>query len=234
MYNIKVNEFEGPFDLLLRLIEKEKMDITDISLAKVTDEFVTYLTNAIEINWEELADFLDIASKLLLIKSKLLIPGSILEEEEGGDLVGQLKIYKEFHNASQKIGKIIAKGHYAFYRDKIPLNMIPQTSLNTKITVKMLERSFKNVLETILFQIKLAQKTIKHQVISLKEKINELFNLVSSSQRVILNNFIDQKEKIEKVVIFLALLDLVKRKMIIVDQNELFSEIIITKKEQEV
>jgi len=98
MRDVSVEQFSGPFGLLLSLIESEKMDITEISLAKIADEYVTYIRGAQDIDPEELADFLVVAAKLLFIKSKALLPYlySGEEDEEIDDLERQLKMYKEF------------------------------------------------------------------------------------------------------------------------------------------
>ena len=104
----KLEQFEGPLDLLLRMIEEEKMDVTQVALSKVTDQFIQYLTGIEEKQPEELADFLVVASKLLLIKSRVLLPQVVLEED-GSDLEKQLRIYKEYLEASKILHKIILK-----------------------------------------------------------------------------------------------------------------------------
>ena len=100
----KLEQFEGPLDLLLRMIEEEKMDVTQVALSKVTDQFIQYLTGVEEKQPEELADFLVVASKLLLIKSRVLLPQVVLEED-GSDLEKQLRIYKEYFEKTKKFHK---------------------------------------------------------------------------------------------------------------------------------
>ena len=116
----KLEQFEGPLDLLLQLIEDQKLEITNISLAQVTDQYIQYLNHAHDLRPEDLADFLVVAAKLLYLKSRALLPALRLDEEEAdaGELEKQLKIYKEYLDASKKIEQMIKAGHFAFAREK--------------------------------------------------------------------------------------------------------------------
>ncbi|MFZ5364219.1 MAG: segregation and condensation protein A, partial [Patescibacteria group bacterium] len=121
MYQIKIEKFEGPFDLLLQMIEKEEMNITEISLARIADQFILYLEQMENLNPAEMADFLVVAAKLLWIKSKALLPSLEVEGEDGSDLATQLKIYKEYRDASLVIHKMILKRRFTFVRERPPL-----------------------------------------------------------------------------------------------------------------
>ena len=99
MYKVKLEQFQGPLDLLLQLTEEKKLDITEISLAKVTDQYLTYLKNSEVISLDDLANFLIIASRLILIKSRMLLPTLELSKEEEQDietLKRQLEEYKRY------------------------------------------------------------------------------------------------------------------------------------------
>lgn len=229
MYTLTLEKFQGPFDLLLQLIEKEKLDITEISLANVTGEFLNYLKKVEEVQSDELADFLEIAARLILIKSRLLIPKAIEDDEEGQDLVAQLKIYQQYARVTKEVGKIASKPIYSFARDRIPLEIVPDFSLEVKITSDVLEKYFKNLVSIILNQIKLSQQTFKTKVVSLKEKISELIDILKERQKVIFNSLIKKRQKPEKIVMFLAVLELVKRRQIVVYQDGLFKEIVLKK-----
>ena len=111
-YTVRLQQFEGPLDLLLELIEKEKLDITEISLASVAEQYLEYLNNLQNISPGVLVNFLTVASKLILIKSRSILPTleiSEEEEEEIQDLKKQLEEYKKFKDASKIIGKIVEK-----------------------------------------------------------------------------------------------------------------------------
>src|SRR3989338_1295198 len=110
MYEIKLDRFEGPLDLLLQLIEKENFDITQVALASVAEQFLHYLGEVEDTSPEELADFLVVAAKLLHIKSKTLLPVVDFEEEENtDDLTEQLRMYREFVKASQVISHLMVR-----------------------------------------------------------------------------------------------------------------------------
>jgi segregation and condensation protein A len=229
MYKVSLENFEGPLDLLLQLIEKEELDITQISLAKVTDTFLSYLEKIEEIKPDELADFLVVAAKLLLIKSSLLLPSMISSEEEVTDLVDQLKIYREFLLASKNIQKMINRKNFSYSREKFPSGLVQRNfRLTTKITTSMLKNIFENILQVIISQIKLAQSKIE-KVISLKEKIADLINFLNKFAEVKFSQIVTKSTKAEIVVTFLAILELVKEKTITIYQDGLFEDITIKK-----
>jgi len=230
MYTLKLEKFQGPFDLLLQLIEKEKLDITEVSLSQVTDEFLNYLKKVEQVQPYELADFLEIAAKLILIKSRLLIPELVDEEEDGQDLVNQLKIYQQYAQATKIVGKIANYPKYSFARDKIPLQIVPEFSLEIKITPKILEKHFKELLGILLNQAKLAKKTFKNNVVSLKQKISELTEILKKQSQINFVSLIKKRKKPEKIVMFLAVLELIKRRQALISQTGLFKEIVIRRK----
>ena len=118
LMNFKIDKFEGPLALLLQLIEKEELDITEISLAKIADQYIEYIRSCKGIGPEELADFLVVAAKLLLIKSRALLPFLKGEaEEEIEEFEHQLRMYKEFLEAAKKIEAIIGKKRFSFARE---------------------------------------------------------------------------------------------------------------------
>jgi len=228
-YKIKLEKFEGPLDLLLQLIEANEMPITEVSLASVTEQYVFHIKNISDKNPEELADFLLIASKLLLIKSRTLIPSMDLGmEEDGISLEDQLKLYKEYAEASKMVHGIIIKHAFTYPRERAPLQkgifMPPQGTVPKK-----LEEVFKNVL-LMLAPIANLPKIAMQRVVSIKEKIEELRNIILSKAEVSFKSLIrGAKNKIEVIVSFLALLELIKQKIISVNQENLFEDIQIAK-----
>jgi segregation and condensation protein A len=226
---LKLENFEGPLNLLLQLINEEKLDITQISLAKITDTFLLYLEKIEETKPDELADFLVVAAKLLLIKSSLLLRTDQNLEEEVTDLVDQLKIYREYLLASKNLQKLINKKNFSYAKEKYPINLVQRNfKLNKKISPLILKENFENVLEIILSQIKLTQKRIK-KIVSLKEKIEEIIKKLKEIEEINFNRLIRNSNKIEIIVTFLAILELAKKEILFVSQNKLFGEIIIKK-----
>jgi len=225
MYQIKISQFEGPLDLLLKLIEKEKLDITEVYLAAISDKFLAYLEYS-EPETQELIDFLEVFVKLLLIKSRLLIPGEI-QEEEAESLATQLKIYRHFWLASRKILKLFSQVETGFAKEKIPSGFFKNLSCQIRLEPKDLRESLENVLSRLT---PLERKEIsKKRKISLEEKISELLALLNKCQELNLNSIFITKSKCEKVFLFLALLHVLKEKKARVRQEKLFGQIVIQK-----
>ena len=148
MYQVKLEKFEGPLDLLLQLIEQADLDITEVSIAKVVEQFMIYLEQVEEKNPEELADFLVVAAKLLLIKSRALLPNLFLgDEDDGLNLESQLKIYKKYYDASKIIEKILAEKKVLFTREKIPVDVEVIFNPPESLTTEKLQKIFLSLLK---------------------------------------------------------------------------------------
>ncbi len=228
-YQVKLEKFEGPLDLLLQLIESAEMDITEVSLAQVTDQFIHYLAQAESKNPEELADFLVVATKLLLIKSRILLPNLHLDEEdEALELETQLKIYKEYYEASKKVKEILDKQKVMFAREKIPLDIEVIFNPPENLGVEKLKKIFLDVIKEIEPVVKLPKKSML-RAISIKEKIEKIKNKIMQGISLSFGEMIkDSKDRTEIIVTFLSVLELVKQKIVVVRQNKMFDEIILT------
>jgi len=229
--NIKVEQFEGPLDLLLQLIEEQKLDISTVSLANVTEQFLAYVKNLSEKIPINLADFLVIAAKLLVIKSKALLPNlelGIEEEEEAFDLTQQLLLYKKYKEAGRFLKKLDLKRHQAWTRevdfsDRVTFYPDPE------ITVDLLAGSLKNLASELREIIKKPQEVMR-EVISITEKISHIQRLISEKIEMSLSSLLkDARNKTEVIVTFLAVLELTKQRILVVEQDSLFSDIVIRK-----
>ena len=226
-YKIKTEHFEGPLDLLLQLTEDQKLDITRVSLAKIADEYLEYIANTQNITLEHLADFLSVASRLILIKSKALLPTLELteeEEEEIKDLEYQLAEYKKFKEAAKEISELFVSSQAAFSRESFlgqSVVFFPPENFGTDD----LEKTFSKILGEIPLIEKLEEEMVR-EVLTLEEKIEHLQNTLKERVETSFSEVIaDAKDKIEIVVSFLAMLEMVKQRIIHVEQGELFSEI---------
>ena len=230
-FAVKQEKFEGPLDLLLELIDKEKLSINEISLAKVADDYIAYVKSLEKINPEALAEFLVVAAYLCLIKSRSLLPSlQISEEEEESleELAKRLEEYKQIKELAAKIRKIAVEKNFIFSREGfIGIDPIfyPPPKLNTGI----LRDAFAAFLATLPQISKLAEEKIK-KIISLESKIKEIQSLLSEK---IENAFFaivkGSREKVEIIVSFLAILELAKQKFVTLDQKKLFEDIVIKK-----
>ena len=227
MYNIKIEQFEGPLDLLLQLTEQEKLDITRVSLAQIADQYLQYISQAENITLQNLADFLSVASKLILIKSKALLPlleFSPEEEEEIKDLEHQLAEYKKFKEAAGGLNLLLQNPLRFFARESF-LGQGVVFYPPEKITSEDLRKAFSKVLGEIPVVEKLEQEMIK-EVLTLEEKIVHLQETLRQKVQTSFAELIaNATDKVEVVVSFLAMLEMVKQKLIHVEQGELFSEI---------
>lgn len=225
MYKIKIEQFEGPLDLLLQLIEREELDITKVSLAQVTEQYLKYLKQVEILYPEELADFLVVAAKLLLIKSKVLLPMLELEEDEA-ILEKQLKLYKEFYEASKKINKILLKKKFSFSRQESKDQLLePIFTPPENITPSNLRDLFADVIGKIEPIIKLPKEIIE-KTISIQEKIKHIQEMILHQSCLNFKNLLNgTKSKTEVIVTFLALLELVKQKAVAVTQDNIFDDI---------
>lgn len=227
--NFKMEKFEGPLDLLLQLIEQEKLSISEISLSKIADQYLESLKLVAEKDPDELADFLVVAARLLLIKSRELIPRDVVLEDEGPSLETQLKMYKIFWEAAQKLEARIKAKRFLFFRDKLPASIAPRFSPPPSLTSEKLHASFLDVLAKITPVIKYPEERMKRTV-SIQEKIDHIRGLMDKGATVRFHEILaGSKDKTEVVVNFLALLELVRSRVVSADQSEEFGEIVINK-----
>lgn len=225
-FKIKTKVFEGPMDLLLSLIEKRKLLINDVSLAKVTDDFISYLQNREVYSIKDTSDFLLVASTLLLIKSRSLIPSLNLSEEEKADIRDlelKLKIYKKIKELSVFIKSNFGKKIIFFPNAR---KVEPVFSPDTSMTKENISNAIFDVIKNLpKFDVKPKLKVTK--VISLEEMITNLTKRVQSSLKMSFKDFsgIGKAEKVNVIISFLAMLELVKQGIIEVNQKEKFDDI---------
>ncbi len=225
-FKIKQEVFEGPIDLLLNLIEKRKLLINDISLAKVTDDFIAHLQNREVFPIKDTSEFLVIASTLLLIKSKSLLPGLDLTLEEQidiQDLELKLKIYKKIKELSLHVKSGFGKEMLFFPNAR---KMEPVFSPDTSMTKESIAGAIFDVIKNLpKFEEKPKVKVTK--TISLEDMIKNLTERVTKSFKMSFKEFsgMGKAEKVNVIVSFLAMLELVKQGIIDAQQTGQFDDI---------
>jgi segregation and condensation protein A len=233
MMEFKIEKFSGPLGLLLSMIEREEMDITEINLARIADDYVLYIKKAKDISSEELSDFLVVAAKLLYIKSKALLPYLVIDEEEddSADLERQLKMYKEFVDASLQIKAIILQENFLFLppinksrcRKDFVIGFYPPV----KITADLLASKLKDIITDLDKQKKqsLREERLAPKI-NIEEKIELIKDLLIKKARVNFSHLLASAgDRMEIIVSFLAVLELAKQKELVFEQKGLFSEI---------
>jgi len=228
---VKIHQFEGPLDLLLKLIEDQKLEITQISLAQVTEQFLQYLRTQTDLVPKELADWLAVAAKLLVIKSKALLPALKLpedEEQDAGSLAWQLYYYKCYREAAKAMRILEQRnqqgwGRHTTFVEKI--TFYPDPVVNT-LTLQ----GAMNYLAKTLQEFTKLPKKILEEVVTITEKIEHLQKLIHERIELKLKDLLSSAQsKTEIIVTFLALLELVKQKILTVEQEAIFTDIIIKK-----
>lgn len=231
MLAVKLDQFEGPLDLLLQLIEGEELVITEVSLSQVADQYLSHLAQfSQEHRLEELADFIVIAAKLLLIKSRALTP--LLEPEEEGEieeLARQLKMYRAFVDAGKKIDALYRRNRVAFPRRHqlaLPAGFLMPPSVRTQT----LRDTFARILRAIEAASEKPREIIFPARVSIKEKIEHIIAVLSLRASFRFHEVLSDAQSMADVVVsFMALLELIKQKSIAASQHTLFGDIEITR-----
>lgn len=226
-YTIKTEVFEGPLGLLLSLIEKRKLFINDISLAVIADDYIEFIRNRGDISVRESSDFVLIASALMLIKSKSLLPNlnlTLEEEKNIDDLEERLKIYKRMRDLSLHIGERFGKN--IMFAKNYSRNTEPIFSPDEKITSQNVFASIVDVITSIPKKEIVPRKSVV-KVVSLEEMIDRLTERIRQSIKMSFRDFsgMGKSEKVHVVVSFLAMLELVKQNVVAVRQTVVFGEI---------
>lgn len=229
-YTVKTEIFEGPLDLLLSLIEKRKLFINDISLAQVADDYIEYINKQENFPIASTADFILIASTLVLIKSKSLLPTLKLSEDEQesiDNLENRLKLHQRMKELSLHISRDF--GENIMYSKTPSKDIKPIFSPDKDLSVLKITEGIKSVIHNFPKKAIAIPKKIVEKVISLEEMIENLTDRITKNLKMSFNEFsgIGKNKKVEIIVSFLAMLELVKQGIISVNQNEKFSDITI-------
>jgi segregation and condensation protein A len=232
-FTIKTQSFEGPLELLLDLIEKRKLFISDISLAKVTDDFIAHIRSYEQMPIGESAHFILIASTLLLIKSKSLLPELSLTEEEKGDihdLETRLKIFKRLKEASRHVQELFGADMIFPQSSSRPVQ--PVFAPAPEFTLEKALLSLKDLINRLPKKENLPKHVVS-KVISLEDMIGKLTDRITSSLRMSFKQFSSEHkgEKVNVIVSFLAMLELVKEGVLHVTQEREFDDIQMETKE---
>ena len=227
VHTVKQASFEGPLELLLELIEKRKLFINDISLAQVTDDFISRIQAGTQHSIADSAQFILVASTLLLIKSKSLLPTLSLTQEEQGsieDLNRRLAIYQRMKDVSVHIQERFGVSSLFLPAQSRPHE--PVFSPDGSMTLENIRKAMADVLLYLPKKESLPKVLVK-KVISLEEMIDSLTARIQTSLRMAFKTFagVGKEEKVTVIVSFLAMLELVKQGILMVSQEQAFEDI---------
>jgi segregation and condensation protein A len=229
-FSIKTESFEGPLDLLLSLIEKRKLLVNEVSLSKITDDYIAHIENIPDYKMGERAEFIVVASTLLLIKSRSLLPTLTLSDEEESDiedLENRLKIYQKIKDLSVNVKNSFGKQF--LFNGGLDGKKMPVFSPHPKISLQNIRQSLMDVIINLPKKEVLQKATIR-KVITIEEMIDKLTSRVQTAIKMSFREFSGgvpktREEKVEVIVGFLALLELVKQGTVGVYQHGAFSDI---------
>lgn len=232
-YQVKLPLFEGPLDLLLHLIEQEELDITKISLAQVTDQYLAYISRLEELYPETLADFLVVAARLLLIKSQVLLPRpeTLLppddEKDPGEALARQLREYKQFKKVAQHLQDRAASGARTFVRIAPPPKLARKIDLSDVTLADLLTAMHQALARQ--FEDETLPSPPSGPTITMGDKMALLRQRLSQERQITFSSLlVEIRSRLEIVITFLALLEMFKAQEITLHQDALFDEIYIT------
>lgn len=228
-YRVALDVYEGPLDLLLRLIERQELDITRVSLALVTDQYLEYIARLVEVKSDDLADFLVVAAKLLVIKSKSLLPPPAVvepeaEEDIGEQLARQLAEYRRFKQAAGNLRLLEQRGWRTYVRLAATPKLQPQITPGSLAPAQLVSALMQALAEQPMLE---SVDTVVQPVhVHITDCIRTIRELLAQHDRLAFSQALTcAHSRLEVIVLFLAVLELVKQQHILVEQDELYGEI---------
>ena len=237
-YSIKIEDFEGPLDLLCFLVKKNKMNIDDINIYKIIEEYLEYMYIMESLNLEVATEFITMASMLIYLKSKKILPKSCddKEEDEISEELLKEKIiqYKKYKQASIRLSSRYEEYNYRVSKKREEL-VLDKKEFEGLYTPYTLTRSYK--LQILKFEMKEnmnkdnIEKLVIKEKVSVKDKIKEMFTILSKIPEFVFNTMFLNKNKSKDEIIsaFLGILEMAKKNDIKIKQENIFSDILVEK-----
>jgi segregation and condensation protein A len=236
-YQVELPDFQGPLDLLLNLIEQEELDITKISLARVTDQYLAHLELLKATDPDDLTDFLVIAAKLILIKSEMLLPRpppillSDEEEDVGDELARQLLLYKQFKELAVYLKGLEGQGQRSYVRVAPLIRVEPKLQPGDGNVSALLEAARQAL--AIKPENPDVDEMIAPHVVTIGQQMVHIWQRLTEFEEITLDQLLGTSHsRLVLIVTVLAILELIKRNIILVEQRSHFSDINIRKRDR--
>ena len=235
-YSIKLENFEGPLDLLCHLIDKNKMDIYDINLSEITDQYIEYINQMEEMNLDVTSEFLVMSSTLLYLKSKHLLPKAEEDEEEitEEELIRRIIEYKKYKEITKKLKENFMKYSKRFYKMAEEIEL-PKQKIEEEYNSKTIPNIYKELLQRNTDKINENASNIEKIAItetySVGDTVKEMYRALVKFKKFTFNKLfsIKKKNKTEVVTAFSGLLEMSRRNKVVTQQDELFGDIEVEK-----
>lgn len=235
-YAIKLDNFEGPLDLLCHLVDKNKMDIYKVNISQIADQYIEYINQMKELNLEVTSEFVLMASTLLYIKSKSLLPKQVEDEGEltEEELINRIIEYKKYKEISRKLREQFLIYSKRFYKlpDKVEL---PKRKLEEEYSKEVLEEAYKKLLKINKEKVNVnainIEKIAITETITVTSKVKDIFRELMKKPRFIFNKLCATKRytKLETVTAFTGLLELTRKNKVTAEQKKTFGDITVEK-----
>lgn len=237
MYKIRLPNFEGPFDLLLYFIKRDELNIYDIPIARITEEYLKYIRVMRYLDLELAGEFLVMVATLMYIKTQMLLPKAVIGEDgEAEDprtiLVQRLIEYKQFKEASMQLEKCADNQKYVYYKNLFSPDSLTDVQDDNVFydnsTLFDLLRAFKKAMDRSDGRIN--EHIVNILPVTVEEKISYVMQKLKLNKRIRFFDLVNGENRLNIIVTFLALLEMIKIRLIIILQDDLFDDIVITEK----
>lgn len=236
-YAIKIENFEGPIDLLLHLIDKNKMNICDVKLSEITDQYIEYIKKMEEMNLEITSEFLVMASTLIYIKSKSILPKNVEEEEEisAEELLHRIIEYKKYKEITKKLRQMYEESGVRYYKApeniKLPKQELKENQYNEENIVSVYKQLLERNTQKINENAKNIEKIAITDTYTVASKVKEMLKELIKKPKFVFNALfsLNKCEKEEVITAFSGLLELSRRNKVVTSQEEIFGDISVQK-----
>ena len=235
-YAIKLENFEGPLDLLCHLIDKNKMDIYDINLSEITNQYIEYINNMERMNLEVTSEFLIMASTLLYLKSKNLLPNQVEDEKEltEEELLQRIIEYKKYKEITKTLRKMYEKSRNIIFKAPEEIEL-PKQKIEREYKQELIPEKYCEIIERNASRLNQNAKNIEKIAITetytVADKVKTMFKELLHCKKFIFNKLFPRQKcsNPEIVTAFSGLLELSRRSKVTTSQQELFGDITVEK-----
>ena len=238
-YVVTIDNFDGPLDLLLHLIKEQDIDIYDIKIEDITKQYLDYIRHMKELNLEIASEYLVMASELIEMKSKMLLPKKREKEDDDYEedprelLIERLLAYKKYKEVTSEFKDLELTRKMVFTREPDNLNRYAKEDENSEeLGVADLIDAFNNLLKRKELDRPIATKITKKEL-SVAEKVNKIKNILRNKKKINFEDIFEVSTKEEVIISFLSVLEMVKKDEILLTQEGNFKNIVISLKEGE-
>lgn len=239
-YGLKLDNFEGPLDLLVYLIDKNKMDIYEVKISDIADQYIDYLKEQEELNLEIASEFVVMASTLVLLKSKSLLPKDVEDEAEltEEELLRRIIEYKKYKEISKLFKENIEEFSKRFY--KLPESIeLPKQKIEKEFKPEDIIEKYRDLVDRNENKkneyAKNIEKIAIHETFTVAEKVKDIFRELSRRPKFVFNSLfkLSERPKAEVVTAFSGVLELSRRSKVKTEQKKLFGDIVVSRRKRE-